>query len=467
MQFPSRYVLLVAAPLSLWTAGCTSTLHAAKPDTRPAVNQAAHQRLMAMAQVYEQKGDLQNAHRLFCQVLQQDPSNRVAREHAEDLTLAMRQVHDNSEPAPFRAQAQQLARQVEPSQNTLLTDEEVLARVPKPRPKTAPQQALATNTVDWAHEAAKAAQVAAARVQDDDESLDISDPLPVVNAARPHTVVVEQPIIITPAKLSAPPALLAAANATPVVSNVDLGDWSKTSLSRLCPTATAEVRSCIAKLDSNSIETRKEGLMELGDLGAAARSAEPAVRACLVDADAEVQAQAARACFEITGSVDECLPTLRHVVASDNANAIAFACYVLGSMGSQANCAIDLIAPLQNHESISVRIHAAEALLKISDGNSGSAIVLSNVLQTGDPEQRCMAAVALGSAKGLDRAPSIDALMAALQDANPSVQSAAALSLGGYGTSAARATPALQQASASVDEDTRAAIQTALSCILK
>jgi HEAT repeat protein len=161
------------------------------------------------------------------------------------------------------------------------------------------------------------------------------------------------------------------------------------------------------------------------------------------------------------------LPALRSITGEGDADAVAFACYALGQIGSPANSAIDCVAPLQNHDSTLVRIHAAEALLKISDGDSGSVIVLSNALLSASTEERCLAVVALGSAKGADRDAAITALIDSLGDADPSVQQAAALSLGGYGLHAARAEESLTLAAASEDAETRSAVETALACIRK
>lgn len=453
MQFPSRYALLIAAPLSLWTAGCSSTLHLSR-SKGGSEGQQAHQRLIAMGQVYQEKGNLDGAHRLFCQVLQEDPSNTVAREHAENVVAAKERAKsgatgENSETL--------LARKA-PKRNQLVSDAELEARIPKPRAAHIEIAEAATEPVEVEivpveiATAMPPAPVEEAAVEElDIELLDEPASLPVVNAAPPRTIVVEQPISIVAA--------------VPAASD-DAG-WNATSLVRLCPDASPEILACVAQLESPEAAVRKEGLESLADAGESARTACPAIQACLVDADGTVQAYAAWAYWEITKDHAAVLPALRSIACEGDADAIAFACYAFGQMGSAANSAIDCIAPLQNHDSTLVRIHAAEALLKIADGDSGSVIVLSNALLSGSTEERCLAVVGLGSAKGADREAAIAALIEALGDASPSVQQAAALSLGGYGVHAARAEASLKLAAASEDAETRSAVETALACIRK
>jgi hypothetical protein len=450
MQFPSRYALLLAAPLSLWTVGCSSTLHLSrsKAGSEP---QQAHQRLIAMGQVYQQKGNLEGAQRAFCQVLQEDPSNTVAREHVEDVVAAMERAKGG---AATGSTDTLLARRSE-KRNRRISDAELEDRVPKRRAariemadvETVPARVeLATITPPTPAPAPTQQSIAA-----DEELLEIDESLPIVNAGRPRTIVVEQPIEI--AEVAPAPA----------------GDsgWTHTSLVRLCPDASPDVLTCVAQLESADVTVRKEGLEALADCGESAKPACPAIQACLVDVDRTVQAYAAWAYWEITSDHAAVLPALRSIVCEGDVDAIAFACYALGQIGSPANSAIDCLAPLQNHESTLVQIHAAEALLKIADGDSGSVIVLSNALLSAEAEERCLAAVALGSAKGLDRDAAIGALIGALGDASPSVQQAAALSLGGYGVYAAKAEDSLKLAAASDDAETRNAVETALACIRK
>ncbi len=57
-----------------------------------------------MAQVYEQKGQLEQAHKLYCQVLQSEPNHQVAREHANDLVAAMANAQAAKDPANQKAE---------------------------------------------------------------------------------------------------------------------------------------------------------------------------------------------------------------------------------------------------------------------------------------------------------------------------------------------------------------------------
>jgi hypothetical protein len=446
-------------------------------------------RLLSMAQVYEQKGQLEQAHKLYCQVLQSDPNHAVAREHATDLMAAISNAQAAKDPA-----AQQVASN-EPSQSGLkvstvapaptdpallgkqgrkvLSDDEVAARVPKPRniakaaPAAKPQVATVT------HEETRTGSVTTAE-QIDERPL----PTPVITIEQPITVVealpVElpavQPLFIEEQQEETEPAplpVISSTQATIVVQSAPAVTWVKTPISKLCPNAPEEFRGHLAGLEATDPEARKAALEELANYGRSAVTCLPAIRVCMSDADPLVQGYAAWALWTITGQSSESIRCLTSILDCNQEEPISFACYILGTMGPQARSATAKLADLQNDDSTAIRVHASEAMLKISPNDAQAILVLKASLASHRADERCLAAVSLGSAVGKDRQAAISSLIAALYDADAGVRCSAALALGGFGPEAKSAISALEVAASATDLETRDAATTALACIRK
>jgi len=455
-------------------------------------------RLMSMAQVYEQKGQLQQAHKLYCQVLQQNPNHAAAREHATDLMAAISNAQSAKDPA-----AEQLASNASPSASSgltvssvapaptdpallgrqgrkVLSDEEVAARVPKPRLLAEAAAPAKDQVATVMHQELKAGNVTPAEQIDE-------RPLPpaVITIDQPIVVVApapaEEPAHVTlpvaePLFLEAPPQAvtssepellpdLTSTQARIIVQSAPAVTWVKTSVANLCPNAPAEFRDLLASLEATDPEARKAALEDLGNCGRLAVTCLPAVRNCLTDADPLVQAHAAWALWTITGQSTESIRCLTSVLDCNQEEAIAFSCYVLGTMGPQAREAAPKLTSLQNDDSTTIRVHAAEAMLKVDPTGAQAVHVLKASLASHRADERSLAAVSLGSAVGKDRAAAISALITALYDADSGVRCSAALALGGFGRDAASAISALEVAASATDTETRDAATTALACI--
>jgi hypothetical protein len=459
-------------------------------------------RLLSMAQVYEQKGQLEQAHKFYCQVLQQNPNHAVAREHATDLMAAISNAQSAKDPAAQQftsTEASQSGLQVssvapaptDPAllgrrERKILSDDEVAARVPTPRAVARADRTRPTQVSTVTHQEAKTAPVTPAQ-QIDEQPL----PSPVITLDQPITVVESAPIklpaaeplfleappqqIVTPVETAleqvvtsepAPLPVITSNKATIVVHSEPTTTWVKTPVSKLCPNAPEQFRVHLAGLESADPEARKASLEEIANCGRSAVTCLPAVRACLSDPDPLVQGHAAWALWTITGQSAEAIRCLTSVLDCDEDEAIAFSCYLLGTMGPQAQSAAAKLSSLQDDDSTAIRVHAAEALLKISP-NAQSVHVLKSTLASHKSHERCLAAVSLGSAVGRDRQAAISALIAALYDSDPAVRCSAALALGGFGPDAKAAISALEVAAAATDFETKDAASTALACIKK
>ncbi len=494
MQFPSRYALLVCGPLSIWGVGCSAVTH--RPVTQAGSPISNTDRLLSMAQIYEQKGQLQQAHKLYCQVLQENPNHAVAREHATDLMAAISNTHSAKDPSEASQVAEtrssNAGRKVasigqsptDPAllgrhSRKILSDDEVAARVPKPRAiaQTAPARKSTVATVT--HQQANVGKVIPAEQINveplQSPAMTIEEPLVIVEAPQAIELSAVEPLFVDlPEQVvtSSEPApdrlpVITSSRQTIVVESAPTRTRVKTPTSALCPNASEHLQGSLVSLDAVDPEARKAALEELVNSGRSLVTCLPAIRACLADADPIVQAHAAWAMWSITGQSSEAIQSLTGVLECNQEQAVVFACYVLGTMGPQAQSATATLSRLQDDDSNAIRVHASEAMLKISQDGAPAVRVLAASLSSHRADERSLAAVALGSASGGQRQAAISALITALYDQDAGVRCSAALTLGGYAADATSAISALEVAASATDVETRDAANTALACIRK
>ena len=537
MQFPSRYALLVCGPLSIVSVGCSAVTQRPVASASSSVSNA--DRLLSMAQVYEQKGQLQQAHKLYCQVLQENPNHAVAREHATDLMAAISKSHSATDPGP-----QSQVAGSEPSKSGLtiakvapaptdpalmgkkerkiLSEDEVAARIPKPRALAKVASARPATVATVTHEEMKTGTVTPAEqvaeeplaplvmtVEQPITVVEIPGPielpaveplvtgpkeqivtsvdvpaveqpaatLPVITSSRPATSIEAAPTLTAVVEaapavvmVEAAPVITTVVEAAPAVIRIESAPattWVKTPAGRLCPNAPEHLHGCLANLESSDPEARKAALEELVECGRGAVTCLPAIRGCLTDADLLVQGHAAWAIWSITGQSSEAIACLNSILACEQEEAVVFACYVLGTMGPQAQPAVPMLTRLQNDDSTGVRVHAAEAMLKVSNDGSLAIRVLTASLASHRADERSLAAVALGAAGPQCREAAISALITSLYDEDAEVRCSAALALGGFGKEAKASIAALEVAASATDAATRDAAMSAIACIRK
>jgi len=157
---------------------------------------------------------------------------------------------------------------------------------------------------------------------------------------------------------------------------------------------------------------RRGAVNELVDLAPQTRSIQPALRRALMDEDATVAGDAARA---------------------------------LGALGEQASPSVDALVRTLPHEDPYVRIYAAEALASIGPKAAGATKALAGALDDPFPGVRWAACEALGGI-GAAAAPAVPRLIEALQDDFLYVRRFAASALGSIGPKAQPARDALTAA---------------------
>ena len=240
------------------------------------------------------------------------------------------------------------------------------------------------------------------------------------------------------------------------------------SAQSLCPAETAEeLIQVVALLDCPEPEVRIAGLIELGIKGSEAVSTSPAVRSLLHDQNAMVRAHAAGTVRDIEGNNADSVKNLALLLSEENQGVVRLSCYLLGQMGADASPAVKELKQLRDNESGLTSLHAAEALTRIVPSETKSYSILSNALTCDDSECRVFAAVSLGGVYEEAGPIAVTALIDALESDDPAVRASAALSLGGLGKHAEIAIDQLQQISDSDQSEVRDAALTALACLGK
>ena len=255
--------------------------------------------------------------------------------------------------------------------------------------------------------------------------------------------------------------------AAPVLTDQEPETAAHETIAVLCKNCEPWVYSQAVKLESSDPEVRKEALTKLADMGSTARQAGLAVRTLLEDTDPLVQAHAAWALWEIDNEPQESVSTLTELLDHTNAEVVQLACYMLGDIGPQAESGRHPLELLRDSSDNRTRIHAAEALIRIDGGGPDSVKILTSAAKSQDIEERWIAVVALGRCRGEAAPLAVTALLSALNDVNPDVRSAAALSLGGLGKEAAVTRPELEKMARHDDPAVRDAALAALACLNK
>lgn len=113
----------------------------------------------------------------------------------------------------------------------------------------------------------------------------------------------------------------------------------------------------------------------------------------------------------------------------------------------------------------SVRVHMAEAALKIDGSDEAASVVLVESLKSVDSDVRWLAAVGLESTAGRPSEAVCTALTERLADEDTTVRTAAAMTLGAFGTGAESAMPYLTALLDDADTEVREAAGVAITCI--
>ena len=169
---------------------------------------------------------------------------------------------------------------------------------------------------------------------------------------------------------------------------------------------------------------------------------------------------------QFTDYPDLVVPELTEFLAASDPEVRSLAAFLIGETGFKGASALPrMIARLDSEPSEPVRITLAESVAKIDSQSQMALQVLANGLRSSDFEIRSQSAFAMRVFTASSRNECITHLVAALSDSDPRVRSMAALSLGDFGTAAARAVAALESALSDSSADVRDAASAALGRI--
>jgi HEAT repeat protein len=194
------------------------------------------------------------------------------------------------------------------------------------------------------------------------------------------------------------------------------------------PESGSQVDVLIQQLDHRRPAVRREAIIRLAELGPAAGPAIPRLTDCLRDTDLLVRAHAARAACRIGLAPEAVVPTLIELLHPSQPPACCLAALILGDLGPTARESVPALRSCLAAPAAVVRLHAAEAILKIAAGDDEALrVVLSGLIdQQGDV--RYFAVNALGSS-GIENARAACAVARAMTDSDTNVAAAAALNL--------------------------------------
>lgn len=232
----------------------------------------------------------------------------------------------------------------------------------------------------------------------------------------------------------------------------------------LLPRADAEeVALALSRLTDASVDVRRSATEALGQQGAAASRAVPALIVCLKDTDVRVRANAAWALGKIIRPTDTIVPVLIETFQDDDWTVRHNAALSLTWVGAPA---IPFLEKALADKRERVRLYAVSALHRIDSGKAGLVVaVLDGLLESESSEIRFITAQTVG-AVGAPAAATIPKLIALLPDKNPLVSSNAIFALGAMGAAGKPAIPSLVKfLDPKQGTDVRIAATTALSRI--
>jgi HEAT repeat protein len=188
------------------------------------------------------------------------------------------------------------------------------------------------------------------------------------------------------------------------------------------------VNVLIANLADSRPAVRREAIVRLAQLGPSASDAIPGVTNRLHDEDLFVRAHAARAACRIGIAPDVVVPVLSDLLQPYEPKLCCLASLMLGEIGSPAWPAVPTLHACMKSSDASVRLHAAEAILKI---DAADATALRELLAGADDDSadlRYFAICALG-AVALENGQALFALHRSLTDQDSIVAVTAAVNL--------------------------------------
>ncbi len=230
-------------------------------------------------------------------------------------------------------------------------------------------------------------------------------------------------------------ALAAAGTAPllPVVAGSPAADRAK---QEQAAESAAALRALLTQPD---VDARREAVLQIESLGSLGGKAADLLVEPLHDSDAEVRACTAMALLRLGQHRDASVMVLAALLESDAPEERCLAAFILGEFRVTDSVATERLETCLKDGTAEVRLHTAEALVKIDSEHAGALTELTNGLASTDEAERAFAIHALGV---LDQTPNptLAFRMAAAQgDSDLDVAAGSALTLIRWNASAAKA----------------------------
>ncbi len=451
------WYLSIAAPALVISAGCAGSPSAARhARSGHNGNGLTPDRKLAIAQVFEQQGRLDNAKQLYSDVQRSGPGSDEATERLQ-LIAAYESGNVGTHAAALAlAYAKKAAAPVEPAASVELQQQSTAQAAPAPM-----KNAILPipNDTEW-------------------EKPTFVEPIEEV-MEQPALANNREGIVITPRAglitTSDEADLIPGGSSVILAGNDEIADDLREedfmlpsieetrSALESAESATPDLQQLAENLSSDDTSVRIDAALRLARDDAAA--ALPQLKDALSDSNLFVQAFASRAVWHIEQNPETVMPVLVDLLNTEKPQVQQLACYLLGNIGQEAVVGIPMLKGLLKSEDAFVRVHAAEAIMRITQHDSESTELLVESLRHEDSDVRWLAAYVL-PACGTEFVDQIVTELAdSLSDEDPEVCTISALALGELGNAATPAVEALVDARDRGNEQIKEAAIIALSCI--
>lgn len=224
--------------------------------------------------------------------------------------------------------------------------------------------------------------------------------------------------------------------------------YAATALENLAPNAEAAIPVLVEALTSSNVSVRRWAAATLGKIGGPrVQSAVPALLTAVNDDDEGVAVHVGEALSCAGDGARAALPRLVRLLRSGNPDIRKGAADTLARFGPVARSAAPVLLAAMDDDVASVQDSAAKALAVVVPGTDPSFADAIQDLSASDPDQRFVAALALGQSVGSKWSPPvIQGLRTATRDQDILVREMAIIAIGHIGPDAASAAPELIEA---------------------
>lgn len=314
----------------------------------------------------------------------------------------------------------------------------------------------------------------------------VSQPAPAnaaLNAFAEQSVAEQAPqVAATPTDASSMDA--AFANAVPQASSFAAAPAADDAFSQPSAMELAQAAAAIPTTTTESIaepateealleqikesdESRQvDALIKLADVGSNTDATLEKIGDAAFDGSDVVQVHAAWALGKITNQPVISAEDISDFLTSEQLPAVQSAAYLLGLLEGHAQPYLKDLEGQLNHSDELTRLHVAEALVKLSPDHPQGVATILDLASSDDNSIRCLATHVISELDPEKHPQTLTSLSMKLNDNDPTIRTAAALALGGFGIKAEPVIPALLVSTSDQDNDVRLAANTALSCIM-